>query len=410
MKYSRRGKMAKKKASGLPKSPMRGVTCKKVNASIYWYASLGGKRQSFGSGKEGMGKAVAAKSKENQDKAVAKLQGAGVKAKFSDFANYEELSNWYMEKLPSVQRLKAFDRKLGAVAHLIRYFRKKRLGLINADEIERYRMTREDQGAASKTIDFEVATLRAMFNEARKRNKIPADLMPAHFLIENSSIPRRLVTEDEYNALLKQADPNFRDFLVCGWESAMRSTENCELKISKVVFDQSRIVVNSQGQREQILASYIDLGVFDTKTGARRTIPISEELREVLELRMEGLSPDDYAFTNSRGKPYNNRQIPHRLKACCERAKVPYGDKIEIDSDGKPYRPGIVFHSFRHTRVSLWVEMGFSDEIVRRASGHASLEAFKNYAKPDPGKVMVLVSQKPDKNRINSKLLKSQSL
>jgi hypothetical protein len=35
--------------------------------------------------------------------------------------------------------------------------------------------------------------------------------------------------------------------------------------------------------------------------------------------------------------------------------------------------------------------MGFSDEIIRRASGHLSLEAYRLYVQPDPTVVMRLV-------------------
>ena len=37
------------------------------------------------------------------------------------------------------------------------------------------------------------------------------------------------------------------------------------------------------------------------------------------------------------------------------------------------------------------VSLGFSDEIIRRATGHASLEAYRNYVKLDPSSVMRLV-------------------
>jgi hypothetical protein len=38
--------------------------------------------------------------------------------------------------------------------------------------------------------------------------------------------------------------------------------------------------------------------------------------------------------------------------------------------------------------------MGFSDEIIRRATGHLSLEAYRIYVKLDPSAGMGLVSEK----------------
>jgi integrase len=144
------------------------------------------------------------------------------------------------------------------------------------------------------------------------------------------------------------------------------------------------------------------LVTFDTKTGARRTIPVSPRLKEVLERRSEGLESEDIVFTTKGGKPFRKQNMDKSLKAICGKAGIVYGDK-EVNKKGE--RIGIVFHCFRHTRTSKWVEMGFSDEIVRRATGHKTLEAYQQYVKLDPNAVMRLVEDKnpkTDKNGIKS--------
>ena len=50
--------------------------------------------------------------------------------------------------------------------------------------------------------------------------------------------------------------------------------------------------------------------------------------------------------------------------------------------------------------------MGFSDEIVRRATGHRNLEAYQQYIKLDPEAVMMLVEknvQKGDKIDVSAR-------
>lgn len=86
------------------------------------------------------------------------------------------------------------------------------------------------------------------------------------------------------------------------------------------------------------------------------------------------------------------------MKALCEKAKVPYGNKL-INAKGE--RIGIVFHCLRHIRTTLWVKMGFSDEIIRRVTGHRTLEAYQQYIKLDPEAVMMLV-EKCDNSVIKS--------
>ena len=82
------------------------------------------------------------------------------------------------------------------------------------------------------------------------------------------------------------------------------------------------------------------------------------------------------------------------MRLSCENAGIIYGDKA-VNKKGE--RIGTVFHCLRHTRISKWVEMGFSDEIIRRASGHRSLEAYQQYIKLDPHAVMRLVEKKDSK-------------
>ncbi|MFP3870565.1 MAG: hypothetical protein ACLFVT_06775 [Syntrophobacteria bacterium] len=76
----------------------------------------------------------------------------------------------------------------------------------------------------------------------------------------------------------------------------------------------------------------------------------------------------------------------------CQGAALPHGDNA-LNEKGE--RIGIVFHCLRHTRTSKWIELGFSDEIIRRATGHKSLEAYKSYVHLDAGTVMTLVAEEP---------------
>jgi integrase len=173
----------------------------------------------------------------------------------------------------------------------------------------------------------------------------------------------------------------------------MRSSEICGLTASQVHLNIQHI--------SGTVLDYIDLGVFDTKTGARRTVPVSELLKEVLQRRLEGLEPDDYVFSVN-GRKTSKGNVAGYFKRACNSAGVIHGDKVR---DQKGNRIGIVFHCLRHTRTTLWVKAGYSDEIVRRATGHRSLSAFQGYVKLDPFTIMRLVESKQDK--IETKSLQS---
>lgn len=79
----------------------------------------------------------------------------------------------------------------------------------------------------------------------------------------------------------------------------------------------------------------------------------------------------------------------------CKKKNIPDGDKT-LNKKGE--RIGVVYHCIRHTRTSLWVEAGYSDEIIRRATGHKSFEAYRTYVKLDPSAVMHLMENETDKN------------
>jgi len=360
---------------------MKGVSCSNRKGVEYWYARINGEKKYCGKGSKGQEIAIAAKSKEIGKRYENKEVNVGLKVKKAKFKTVQDLANWYMQQ-PSVQQKKAYKRKIFAAVHLLKYFGKKQVAHIDGDEQERYREHRKVK-AASATIDFEIQVLSAMYHMALRRKKINADAMPGEFIKKMEGNPRRIITDEEFERLLEHADADFKDVLICGYESAMRSSEICKLSAGQVHLN----IQHFSGG----FMDYIDLGIFDTKTGARRTVPVSPRLKEVLQKRIKNLDPDDYVFTNEKGN-FTKFLVPKKIKSVCDKAGVPYGDKL-LNKKGE--RIGVVFHCLRHTRTTKWVEMGFSDEIVRRATGHKSLEAYQNYVKLDPNAVMRLVeSQK----------------
>jgi integrase len=369
--------------------PMKGVSSITRNGVRYWYARIDGRKNYCGKGDKGLELANAAKAKEEVKKYEHKEVSAGLRVKRYDLKTFKHLSNWYMT-LPTIQNQAIYKRKVSISNHLMKYFGSRAVNQIEADDIERYREHRLGEGSVNGTIDLEVQVLRSMFNLAITRKKIPPDSKPGEFVQLREANPRRTVTDDEFQRILKHAEDDFKEFLICGYETGMRSSEICNLTADRVKLDIQHI--------SGATLDYIDLGIFDTKTKARRTVPISPTLKDILKRRLDGLDPDDLVFTR-KGRKFLTGHIGERLKAVCEKAKVVYGDKVFND---RGERIGIVFHSFRHTRTTKWVEAGFSDEIIRRATGHKSLDAYRNYVKLDPHVVMRLVESKTDKNGIKS--------
>ena len=365
----------------------KGVSCINRKGVEYWYVRINGGKKYCGKGSKGHEMALAAKAKEIAKGYENKEVNVGLKVKKAEFKTIQDLSNWYMQKA-SVQEKRGYTRKLFAVKHLLKYFGNKQVTQAHADEQERYREQRRSQGAADNTVVAEMALLSAMYHMALKRKMIHYEAMPGEFLLETKTNPRRLITDDEFDLMLSKAPNNFKDILICGHESAMRSQEIANLTPGQVYLD----IHHLSGQK----LDYIDLGIFDTKTGARRTVPVSDRLKDILKRRIKRLDPEDPVFSTGANQKYTNVSISQTMKRICEKAGVPYGDKL-LNKKGE--RAGVVFHCLRHTRTTKWIEMGFSDEIIRRATGHKSLEAYQRYVKLGPQSVMRLVEPVEDKNQ-----------
>ena len=357
---------------------MKGVTKITRNGTEYWYARVDGRRVYCGKDDKGYKLAIKARQKFEVKQYENREMTAGLKVKKVKFRTVRDMFNWYMT-LPSVQKQKSYQRKVIASKRLLDYFGNRPVHAVKADDIERYREYRK---ATDGTVNVEVALLSAVYYRARKNGDITADMLPGAFPLVRVTNPRPIIPDDDFELLMSNTDQDFADVLLCAYEAAMRAGEICNLRAYQVHLDEPRI---SNGQKVKV--DYIDLGIFDTKTGARRTIPVSPRLKEIIQGRLESLEPEDRIFTN-KGKPWYPAAISSKFLYLCKRAGLPHGDNTLND---KGERIGIVFHCLRHTRTTKWVEMGFSDEIIRRATGHRSLEAYQQYVKLDPSAVMRLV-------------------
>jgi integrase len=376
------------------------------NEVLYWYARIDGKKVYIGKGEEGRELAEVARQRYEQDLQLAKMdslpfneQALHYREQIKQerkFRNIKELANWYMA-LSVVQKKKSYTRETQALKHLLPHFGKMSPAGLKGSDTVKYRDRRTKQGANDNTIDYELAVLRQIYRTALKLDEITADYLPGSFVMNGTTNPRPIITDEQFELLHKNAKPVFADILLCGWETAMRSGEIAKLRAKDIHLD---VAVDTDGNS----VSYIYLGIFDTKTGAERVVPVSDTLKEMLQRRLEGLNPNDRVFTREDGKHFTTNSFSDRMRTLCRQLDIPYGDKL-LDKRGN--RIGIVFHCLRHTRTSKWVEMGFSDEIIRKATGHMSLDAYRNYVRLKPSVVMRLVKTQNRTNRDKPKLEKT---
>jgi integrase len=197
------------------------------------------------------------------------------------------------------------------------------------------------------TVNRELAFLRYLLNLAADDGII--DKVPRVKLKSERERKRdRIVTDDEYRALLHNSARPVQRVLIALYESAMRSNE----------------VIGLPWPYVDEKAGFIRLPAEYVKDKKKRTVPISPELRAVLaELRAE---QSKVANISNRVFTRNGRPMKS-IRTAFDVAK----EKAGIND----LRP----HDFRHTCITRWTMAGIPREIIMAASGHASIEMHDRY-------------------------------
>ena len=105
--------------------------------------------------------------------------------------------------------------------------------------------------------------------------------------------------------------------------------------------------------------------VTEAKTGKTRNIILNHDMRVLFQrLPVKG----EYVFPNKYGKPYRD------IKRSFETALKVAGIK---QSEDRRYK--VVFHTLRHTCVSLLIEKGVDTTMVKNYVAHASEEMTERY-------------------------------
>ncbi len=218
----------------------------------------------------------------------------------------------------------------------------------NGTKSKNTKMGTVKEGAKSYTINFEIMTLKTMFNLAvkwRKLEKSPATGVKS-LKVEDSK-PRRFLTEGESRLLLEEAPkecyPIFFTFLATG----MRRAELVNLEWDDVNLKNRIIKI----QRKSF---------WKPKTGERE-IPINPELMVVLnKLHKKG----NFVFTDKTGGQINADWIREQLVKTAKKAGIKKLTEV---------------HALRHTFASQLNKLKVDAPTIQKLMGHSSIETTMIY-------------------------------
>lgn len=263
---------------------------------------------------------------------------------FKDFA--EE----FVDHKRAVLRPSSAARIKDALKPLKERFGLRRLNDISSFEIEKYRKDRKDGGKADATINRELQTLRHLFNKALTWGKARQNPMVGVKLRKEENGRLRFLTDEEEAQLLKTCGESLRPIVIAALNSGFRRGELLSLTWPDVDFARGLVTVQ---------AAY-------AKNGERRSIPMNQEFRQVLNSLRARAGDSTHVFLNSQGKPY--KLVSTVFDEAVER--------VEIEN----FR----FHDLRHTFASRLVMAGVDLRTVQVLMGHKTINMTLRYSHLTP--------------------------
>jgi integrase len=237
--------------------------------------------------------------------------------------------------------------------HINPYFGKMLLCDITADDISHYQASRLKQGAAPKTVNLEVGTLRAIL----RKNRLWASIQPDVRMLRVREDVGRAISRDEETALL----------------------ESCRASRSRSLYPAVLIALNTcmryselrwlRWEQIDLNSCTLTVGLSKTESGTGRLLPLNERAVAILGFwggLFPGREPRHFVFPSERyGASGDGMTVVYdsdptrpigRWKEAWESAKTRAGISCR-------------FHDLRHTGCTRMLEAGVPFSVVATIMG-----------------------------------------
>ena len=239
--------------------------------------------------------------------------------------------------------------------HLNPFFGKMLLCDIRGEEVARYQAARLQEGAAPKTVNLEVGTVRAVL----KKNRLWFAIQPDVRMLRTTDDVGRAISRDEESQLLGACQ-----------SSRSRSLYTAVVLALNTCMRYSELRLLKWGQAD-LVGRTLTVGASKTEAGAGRMIPLNDRAFSVLSFWASffpGREAAHYVFPSERygaagdgfKKPLTYASDPTmpigRWKEAWEAAKIRAGVQCR-------------FHDLRHTGCTRMLEAGIPYSVVATIMG-----------------------------------------
>ena len=232
--------------------------------------------------------------------------------------------------------------------HLDSFFGKSNLLSITPRNISRYKMLRNDESAASATINRELAMLSKAFNMAVKEWEWLKDNPVAKVPREKEDNERdRWLTVGEEVSLLENCPEWLGDIILFNLHTGLRQDELLSLTWDRVDVFRKTILIK------------------DTKNGKPRTVPLNKTALGILESKASVISiRNRIVFHSMCGTKIDKHNLRRAFVIAMERARI----------------EDFTFHGLRHTFATRLAQSGVDLYKISKLLGHKDIKTTQRYA------------------------------
>jgi len=245
---------------------------------------------------------------------------------------------------------------------------KRLLQELEPHHLERIKHKMIEAGRAPRTIQHVFATIRIVWNTAKKDGFVISDSpTKAVKLPRIDNLRNRYLTRKEAAVLMGNLEALSKithDMALVSLYSGLRAGEIFELTWGCINIKHGQILVlNTSGRGD-------------------RRIPMARRIQALFK-RMTPKSPKELVFLKQNGKPYT--EIPQSFRKAVAQSGLNNGV-----SDP---RKKVVFHTLRHTCAAWLIQAGADLYSVKEILGHATIAVTERYSHLKSGNLQAAVSR-----------------
>jgi len=297
-------------------------------------------------------------SKREAEAYLGKVKGSIREGRFFDIKKenrviFNELLDAYVGK---VKDEKYFNTSIRYFIPVIKeHFGGKLISEIDYKALEDFRDERKKTPTqygtlrSDRTVNLEMATLRHILRKGLKWGMLEKNPFEnaEDLFYKNRNKRERALTEDEVKRLIEACPPYLKPIVFTAIHTGLRKSDVFNLMWKDIDLERGLVKITEQ------------------KTGKVRNIILNNDMITLLHsLSVKG----EYVFPGKDGKPF--KDVGKSFQTAIKDA----GIKQSEDRKDK-----IVFHTLRHTCISLLTERGADTTMVKNYVAHASEEMTERY-------------------------------